>query len=325
VAGAAPRESNESLRPQPRIVSGGRTLGLGMPSLRVGVAEYAEGPTGCTVFAFPRGSTAAVDVRGGAHATIFTEAYHAGGMAIDALCFAGGSAYGLEAATGVSSAIFAERGWSTDWLDIALVSGGIIFDYRPRQNALYPDKALGAAAYRAAQAGAFPLGARGAGVSASVGKALPAPFEREPGGQGAACLEREGTHIAVFTVVNAVGAIVGRDGAVVRGHREPASGVRMRAGDVLVARDAAPPPPGNTTLTLVVTDRQLRPHAQVQIARQVHASMSRAIEPFHTLSDGDVLWAVSTNEGPPADGEEAVLSIVASELAWDAVLSCFDP
>ena len=92
--------------------------------------------TGRVVFRFPHGSTAAVDVRGGAHATIYTEALHQAGWPLDALCFAGGSMYGLEAATGVTAELFAQRNYSTEWDEIALVSGGIIFDYGARDTAV---------------------------------------------------------------------------------------------------------------------------------------------------------------------------------------------
>src|SRR4051812_38187726 len=147
------RVTNDTLELVPRTAFDGPTLEFDFPSLRIGVAEYDAGPTGCTVFHFPQGSTGAVDVRGGAHATIYTEALHQAGWPLDALCFAGGSMYGLEAATGVTAELFAQRGYSTEWDEIALVSGGIIFDYGTRDTAVYPDKALGRAALRAAVPG----------------------------------------------------------------------------------------------------------------------------------------------------------------------------
>src|SRR5438309_11769062 len=88
---------------------------------------------------------------------------------INAICFAGGSLYGLEASTGVAAELFAKRGHSTKWMDIALVSGAILFDYGRRPNAIYPDKELGRAAVRALRPGRFPLGAHGAGCSATAG------------------------------------------------------------------------------------------------------------------------------------------------------------
>jgi len=83
-----------------------------------------------------------------------------------------------------------------------------------------------------------------------------------------------------------------------------------------------PPPPGNTTLTVVATDLHLGARELRQLGRQVHTSMARAIQPFHTLEDGDVLFACLTNAVDDASLSPSILGAIASELAWDAVLSC---
>jgi L-aminopeptidase/D-esterase-like protein len=125
--------------------------------------------------------------------------------------------------------------------------------------------------------------------------------------------------------VNSVGAIVDRDGTFVCGHLDAATGLRRSLVPGVEERLAAGlpvhPPPGNTTLTVVVTDRKLEPRVLRTLGRQVHASMARAIQPFHALVDGDVLYAVSTNEIEDPALESIGLGIVASELAWDAVLA----
>jgi L-aminopeptidase/D-esterase-like protein len=304
----------------------GPMLELDFPTLRIGVAEYHEGPTGCTVFYFPQGALAAVDIRGGSYATLFTDHMHHGDGRLHAICLAGGSFYGLEAATGVAAELFAMRDYSIKWGEIALVSGAIIFDYWPRGNSVYPDKALGRAAIRAARPGLFPLGPRGAGSGASAGKTFGLEGG-EPAGQGGAFRQIGDTKVAVFTVVNARGAIVNRQGEVVRGHYDRESGVRIHAADelerTLAAAGQPGPQVGNTTLTVVVTNRKLAPWPLRQMARQVHSSMARAIQPFHGTTDGDVLWAVTTGEVDDAEPDESVLALVASELAWDAALNCF--
>jgi L-aminopeptidase/D-esterase-like protein len=290
-------------------------LRFDFPGLRIGVAEYEEGPTGCTVFQLPAGGAAcAVDVRGGSPGTIGNtyEWTHA-------ICFAGGSLYGLEAACGVAAELMALRGHTVGWDEIELVVGAIIYDFGRRGNAIYPDAELGRAALRAAREGVFPLGARGAGRSATVGKTF--SFEEgERSGQGGAYRRIRETRIAVFSVVNAFGAVVGRDGVVVRGHRDPVHGARTPLVEALEARlpKAAP---GNTTLTAVITNQQLDRRSLRQVAVQVHASLARAIQPFHALVDGDVLCAVTTNEVENEELTATSLGVVASELAWDAVLA----
>jgi 6-aminohexanoate-oligomer endohydrolase len=313
------RLTNDTARLRPRTELDGPALEFDLPGLEIGCAEYDEGPTGCTVFSFlPDGAACATDVRGGSPGTL-------GGYEwVHAICFAGGSLYGLEAGTGVAAEIFARRDHATGWLDIPLVSGAIVFDWGPRDNGVYPDKELGRAALRAARPGRFPLGPQGAGRSATVGKTF-AYEEGEPGGQGAAFRQIGETRIAVFTVVNAVGAVVDRNATVVRGHLDAATGERRALVPGVEARLATGAPvrplPGNTTLTVVVTNQQLDRRELNTLARQTHASLARAIHPFHALVDGDVLYAVTTNEVTNPQLESIGLGIVASELAWDAVLS----
>jgi L-aminopeptidase/D-esterase-like protein len=316
-----PRLSNDSAELVPRTSFDGRELSFEFAGLEIGVAEYDEGPTGCTVLLFPGGPVAcSIDVRGGSPAVS-----GAGVDLVDAICLAGGSLYGLEAAAGVAAELLARREYQTDWMQIPLVAGAIIFDWGPRDNAVYPDKELGRAAVRTARPGVFPLGARGAGRSATAGK-LFAYEEGEPAGQGAAFRRAGGTTVAVFTVVNAIGAIVDREGAVVLGHYDRETGLRRALVPTVEERLAAErpirPPPGNTTLTVLVTDLALDPRQLRTLGRQVHASMARAIQPFHALEDGDVLFAVSTGavESDPLLDTTA-LGVVASEVAWDAVLS----
>ena len=316
-----PPLSNDTTRLVPRTdFEGGRELRFDFPGLEVGVAEYDEGPTGCTVFHFPRGASCATDVRGGSPGVL------GGGEWVRAVCFAGGSLYGLEAGTGVAAELLARAEYEVGWTKVAPVSAAIVFDFR-RGNSIYPDKELGRAALRAARPGVFPLGARGAGRSVTVGKTF--ALERgEPAGQGGAFRELGPTRIAVFTVVNAFGAIVDRDGAVVRGHLDDEGATRLPLVPELERRIAAgeapQPHPGNTTLTLVVTNQRLAQRALRQVGRQVHASMARALQPFHSLVDGDVLYTATTNEVENRQLDSIRLGVVASELAWDAVLSCFD-
>lgn len=90
------------------------------------------------------------------------------------------------------------------------------------------------------------------------------------------------------------------------------------------SQPAEAPPSGNTALTVLVTNRQLDATALRQLARQVHASMARAIQPFHTPYDGDVLFAVATGDVAAPEVDDVALGVIASELAWDAVLASFD-
>jgi L-aminopeptidase/D-esterase-like protein len=306
--------TNDTLELVPRTDFDGPELRFEFPGLRIGVAEYDEGPTGCTVFHLPPGGAAcAVDVRGGSPGRLGDYEW------VHAICLAGGSLYGLEATCGVAAELMAMRGYSVGWTDIELVGGAIIYDFGRRKNSIYPDAALGRAALRAAREGVFPLGGRGAGRSATVGKTF-AYEEGEPSGQGGAFRAVGPTKVAVFTVVNAVGAVFDRDGDVVRGHLDRETGARkpLVAGlEELLPKTV----PGNTTLTVVLTNQQLDRRELRQLGIQVHSSMARAIQPFHALVDGDVLFTVTTGKVENPNLTSLSLGVVASELAWDAVLS----
>lgn len=297
----------------PRTVFNGPVLEFDFPAFQIGVAEYEEGPTGCTVFYFPEGAATAVDIRGGYPGTVHNYEWN------HALCLAGGSLYGLEAAYGVMTEIFARKEYSVE--DFALVSGAIIYDYGVRANRIHPDKALGQAALRAARSNVFPLGPRGAGRAATCGW-----FYTEPAGQGAAFRQIGPTKLAVFVVLNSSGAIVDRQGNIVKGNLNPETGQRVHFHEELERRlthsPLPQPPHGNTTLTLVITNQKLPSAALTQFGRQVHASLGRCIQPFQTMEDGDVLYAVTTNEiENPALSDVSYLGALASELAWEAVLS----
>jgi L-aminopeptidase/D-esterase-like protein len=104
----------------------GPSLAFDFPGLEIGVAEYEQGPTGCTVFHFPGGALTAIDIRGGSVGTTGNFEWN------HAICLAGGSLYGLEAASGAAAELFARRGYATGFERIALVSGAIIYDSGPR-------------------------------------------------------------------------------------------------------------------------------------------------------------------------------------------------
>jgi 6-aminohexanoate-oligomer endohydrolase len=296
--------------------------------MRVGCAEYTEGPTGLTVFHFPHRAFAAVDCRGASPATSLTDALRLNyGKFVNAIAFSGGSAYGLEAASGVAARLLSGGSASARWGEIAVIPSAAIYDFRGRDNSIYPDRNLGAAAFDSARAGWFPLGAHGAGRFSHCGKLLGHDY-MERAGQGAAFGQFGATKI---TVVNAVGCITDRSGAVVLGNRDPRSGVRVPADDALRRiREKADSDStrrneglgGNTTLTLVVTNRDMT-HDQLQrLAIETHTSMARAIRPFQTSRDGDTLFAATTAEDRTYGPELAELCLHASELAWTAVLSC---
>lgn len=297
------------------------------PGVSLGTAEYAEGPTGVTVVGFDRPVQTSVDARGGAIGIIGR--YEEWNRAI---VFAGGSSYGIAATTGVNEELLREARGRTGWQDLVSASGAVIYDYAARDTAIAPDAELGIAAYRARRSDRVAVGRVGAGMSATAGKAALARCEFT--GQGVAFRALGDIRILVLTVPNPLGVIVDRDGAIVRGNYDPETGRRTHLADgyaeALAGAGVERVAVGNTTLTAVVTNVAMSDKDLRLFGRQVHSSMHRGIQPFHTNQDGDTLFAVTTADlrlpldGASPWGENTVnstaLATVASEVAWDALL-----
>lgn len=302
-------------------------LDVPIAGVEIGVAHYDDGPTGATVFHFPKPVMVAVDVRGGAPGTINSDSLRLSydEPFVDAITIAGGSSYGLSVATGVAEGLKDRRKDPGALANIATVAGAIIFDLGPRRfTTVTPDAALGRQALAAAKPGKFPLGAVGAGRFATQG----GYFDRRTySGQGGAFRELGASKVAVFTVVNSLGSVVDRGGNVVRcpGAQPEACGTIDQAVTAKLAKTAAALPraglTGNTTITLVLTNEKLPVWALQRLAVQVHSSMARAIQPYSTTNDGDVLFAATTAEVDTQGLSVDDLGLLASEAAWDAVLA----
>lgn len=310
----------------PHTAMEGPVLTFDWPAVQVGIGSYEEGPTGLTIFRFPERVSAVVDVRGGAPGTVNTDILRLGygAKVVDAIVIAGGSDYGEEAITAVMTGLKDEGERSGD--KIALAAGAIIYDFHGhRLNEFYPDKALAQATLRALRPGVFPLGAQGAGRMAMQGSLLGCGAHS---GEGGAFRQIGATKIAAFTVVNAGGTVVDRDGRIVRCHADPAWKGETKVSALLsrldeAAEASATAPTGHTTISVVVTNRKMGPADLQRLAVQVHTSMARAIQPFSTYGDGDTLFAVSTQEVGDTDARPrfGAIDLIAGEVMWDAILA----
>lgn len=266
-----------------------------IPGLSVGQAENLDGSSGVTVVRFAAAVPTVVDVRGGATAT-----YDTASLVLDAtfgrrwaVFFSGGSLFGLDAARGVRTRILETGGGHRAFANPNLVvplSGAALFDL-PRRRGPIPDYLpLGYEAARRAHRGSVAIGRVGAGAGASVGKYL-GRDRAMPGGVGVAA-ERDAAlgWVGVLVVVNAVGAI--RDpatGTWVAGARGPGGAVVPPTG-----RSVGRAGTTGTTLVLVATDLAVERPALQRVAAMVHSGLGGAIVPFHSSTDGDVVFAVTT-------------------------------
>ena len=321
-----PRRSNRDYALTPVHGSDRGQVAYDFPGILIGTAEYAEGPTGATVISIPDGARTYTDRRGGAVGASGLYGFN------HAICLAGGSVYGLSAVAGVSEALFERVEYSSGFDRLQLVSGAIIYDYSVRENSVFPDAELGRAALAAARGGVAEVGRVGGGASASSGKVDAARIEFT--GQGVAFTQIGDVKVLVATVLNPYGVILDRAGRIVRGNydsisgqrRHPALDYRAAIGESQLV-DAMS---GNTTITAVITNVRLSDSELKQFGLQVHSSMHRGIQPFHTPLDGDTLFALTTDEvSLPIDPSTShgrlslnstAVATIAGETAWDAIL-----
>lgn len=279
-----------------------------VPGIAVGHATDLEGLTGCTVVLTADGAVAGVDVRGPAPGTRETDLLRPTALVerIDAVCLAGGSAFGLRTADGVMDWLAARgRGFPTGVRPVPIVPAAIIFDFEVGSAEAIPGPDAGASACDAAAAGDGPVeGAVGAGTGATVGK-LAGARRASPGGVGSAAIRQGDATIGALAINNALGNVLGRDGRILAGARADDGGY-LDAG-VLLAQELAetdPPPPAgaNTVLMVVATDAALDRSACRRLAALAHDGLALAVSPAHTLLDGDVAFALSTGRAPgPGD------------------------
>ncbi|MEU9351568.1 P1 family peptidase [Streptomyces griseoloalbus] len=266
--------------------------------------------TGTTVVLAPEGgAVAAVDVRGGGPGTKETDALDPRNLVqrVEAIVLTGGSAYGLDAASGVM-AWLEERGRGVrvgpdPTHVVPVVPAACVFDLgRGGDFRARPDAATGRAAVEAAAAtepGApVPQGCVGAGTGAVVGLVK--------GGIGTASTVLEsGITVAALVVANAAGSAVDPETGVLYGElfqgrvRYPDAEVHEAALRRLAqasARNA--PPPLNTTLAVVATDADLSKAQAQKLAGTSHDGIARAVRPVHLLSDGDTVFTLATGKRP---------------------------
>lgn len=256
-----------------------------VPGIRVGHWTDAERATGCTVIlADDHGAVAGVDVRGSAPGTRETDLLRPTALVerINAVCLAGGSAFGLAAADGVMRRL-AERGigFATAVRPVPIVPAAILFDLGVGDPMAFPDADAGYAATVAAEADDGALEGRlGAGTGATCAK-LTGVEGAVPGGVGSAARRlQDGATVGALVVNNAIGEIRARDGRVLAG---------VEAGTLA-------PPVGNTTLVVVATDAPLDRAQCRKLSEVAHDALARQIHPTHTMFDGDVVFTLASGD-----------------------------
>jgi L-aminopeptidase/D-esterase-like protein len=293
--------------------------------LKVGHASMAGRPTGCTVVLAEAGAVGGVDVRGSAPGTRETDLLGPVNTVekVHAIVLSGGSAFGLDAASGVVRYLD-ERGigFETEFGKVPIVPAAVLFDLNVGDPKIRPNADCGYRAAAGASAGAAAEGNVGAGSGATVGK-LAGAGRAMRGGLGTASITTpDGLVVAAMVAVNAVGDIVDpATGRVVAGIRTP-DGKALADARILMRTGALTPSGAigrNTTIGVVATNAALTKAQATKVAQMAQDGLARTIWPAHTPFDGDTIFALATGTrtGTP---DMTTIGSLAADVVAEAVL-----
>lgn len=270
-----------------------------VPGIKVGNVENLDALTGCTVILTKEGAVCGVDVRGSAPGTRETDLLDPVNLVneVHAICLAGGSAFGLDAASGVMQYL-EENGVGLDVgvAKVPIVPGAVLFDLPVGDPKIRPDKKMGYEAATKAVKGSFPFGNRGAGCGATVGK-LTGLENCMKGGLGSASLTLDnGLVIGAIVAVNAVGEVRNPSNReMIAGPIDPETGELVDSILYLQENIESKILPGmNTTIGAVAVNAKLTKAEAKKVAGMAQNGLARTIYPVHTMLDGDTVFALAT-------------------------------
>ncbi len=286
--------------------------------VKVGHYTDSDCVTGLTAILFPDGAVASGEVRGAAPGTreMSLLSPERTVQRIDAVLLTGGSAFGLDSASGVMRYLSQQgRGVEAAGELVPIVPAAVIFDLNIGCS-VYPD---GNDAYHACKnASEEPVqqGSVGAGTGATVGKA--AGVERSSkGGLGSSCVDLAGGgRVGAVCCINALGNVVDEQGTTLAGVRKSEGGYHSAEDIILAGGFSASHHPSNTTLSVVVTDVCLDKVACLRVAQMAHDGMARSIYPCHTAYDGDAVFVVSLQR---KNGSAMQVGIAAARVVAESI------
>ncbi len=314
---------------------------LGSPGTLADVAGLSLGhftdtrrPTGCSVVLCDGdGAICGVAQRGGAPGTRETDLLRPENAVerVHAIVLTGGSAFGLDAATGVMRWLEAQgRGLLVgppgrpQPIRVPIVPAAVLFDLWVGDGQIRPDADAGWAACEAAHSGPQAEGSVGAGAGATVGK-LFGWARAMKGGVGSASLKLGDITVSALVAANPIGDVRAADGSLLAGARRTERSLELLDIDAATLRGEGPPGAlaamhgSATTIGVVATDAQLNKAQATQLASLAHAGLARAISPL-TPADGDTLFALATGRAD-RPGDLSVLGLMAAECVSRAIRS----
>ncbi len=282
--------------------------------IEVGHAQNEEALTGCTVILCRKGAVAGVDVRGGAPGTRETDLLNPVNLVqkIHAIVLAGGSAFGLDAASGVMRYLEEQKiGFDTGFAKVPIVPAAILYDLNLGRADVRPDSAMGYLAASRASTAPPGEGNLGAGTGASVGK-MRGPKYAMKSGIGTWSADINGVIIGALAAVNAVGDVVDpKSGRVIAGLRSGSTLAWLKKSQRRSAIKS------NTVIGVIATNAKLTKAEATKVAQMAQDGLAQAIRPAHTLYDGDTIFALATGE---KQADVSMVGAFAAEVMAEAIV-----
>jgi L-aminopeptidase/D-esterase-like protein len=282
--------------------------------IEVGHAQDEAALTGCTVVMFRPGAVAGVDVRGGAPGTRETDLLNPVNLVdkVHAIVLAGGSAYGLDAATGVMRYLEENGiGFETGAAKVPIVPSAILYDLGLGRAEVRPDAAMGYRAAASASSDRPAEGNVGAGMGASVGK-MQGMEHAMKSGMGTWSTEINGLIIGALVAVNAIGDVIDpQNGRMIAGLRSGSTLDWMKNAQMNAVV------PSNTVIGVVATNATLTKAGATKMAQMAQDGLARAIRPAHTMFDGDTIFALATGE---MQADVSMVGAFAAEVMAEAIV-----
>jgi L-aminopeptidase/D-esterase-like protein len=306
---------------------------IDISGIEVGHATDLDALTGCTVILSRKGAVAGVDVRGGAPGTRETDLLNPLNLVekVHAIVLAGGSAFGLDAASGVMRYLEEQGiGFDTGAAKVPIVPSAILYDLAIGSAKIRPDADMGYRAAESASAESCPEGNVGAGTGATVGKIFGMKSAMKSG-LGSSCVDAGGgVLVGALVAVNAFGDVFDpQTGAILAGARSTQLGplhlgaqgyfantletMRSFTGRTVMGFATK----SNTVIGVVATNAHLEKAGAAKVAQMAHDGLARVIRPAHTMLDGDTIFALSSGN---KNADVTTVGAFAAEAMVEAIL-----
>lgn len=297
-------------------------------NIRVGHFTDSRRPTGCTVVLFNEGAIAGVDVRGASPGTRETDLLQPVNSVerVNALVLSGGSAFGLDTATGVMRYLEENRqGYHVGSIVVPIVPAAILFDLNVGDPKIRPDAEAGYAACQAAGAAYVKEGNVGAGAGATVGKFFGLRYAMKSGlGTASVPIGDTGLVVGAVVAVNSVGDVIDAQtgrilaGALAADRSQFLDTTAQVIGGALLERGEHASAGSNTTIGIVATNAALSKTQITKVAQMAHDGLARSISPVHTAADGDTIFAAATGTAR-VRADVTTIGVAAAKVMADAI------